>query len=162
MCYRTVPQQELGSDMAGLSYPEKYRRSRGAHWGLLGGIFLLQYGNIGRATFFLNTPQTFLPKGLFSGIPCSPSTVPGPPPCALLFLTNPACPPKLSLRPISYRVHPQGVTVKAACSFLKLLLPESPVWPLRPRQWCWVVCSGLSARGLLQRRGAPIKTHSSR
>ena len=35
----TVPQRELGSDMSGLSYPEKYRRSRGVHWGSLGRDF---------------------------------------------------------------------------------------------------------------------------
>lgn len=46
----TVPQQELGSDMSGLSYPEKYRRSRVFTGGLLGGIFLLRYESIGLTT----------------------------------------------------------------------------------------------------------------
>lgn len=146
--------------MAGLRHPEKYRRSRGTHWGLLGGIFLLQYGSIGFATVNPNTPQTFLPKGLFSGIPCPSSTAPRPP------ILCPAIP---DLSCLSSKAQPDTYLLLGASSGCHcqagLFLAQAPATcmsSLRPWQCCWAVCSGLSARGLLQRRGAPIETHSSR
>lgn len=66
-------------------------------------------------------------KVSFLASPVPPAQLPDPLSCALLFLTYPACPPRLSLIPISYWVHPRVVTVKVVCSLLKLLLPVCPV-----------------------------------
>lgn len=78
-----------------------------------------------------------------------------PPPHALIFLTSPAW--------LSSKAQHEGVTVKVPCTFLKLRLQASPVWPLNCiPMLLGIVCSGLPARALLQRRGAPIEIHSSR
>lgn len=146
---RAAPQQELGTNGAGLSCPEEEYGSRGTHWGLLGGIFPLQEASIGLTTT-TNFPPKSLFSGIFSGMVVS-GQAPPPPPApahALLFLTSPAW--------LSSKAQHEAVTVKEPCTFLKLRLQASPVWPLNCiPMLLGIVCSGLPARALLQRRGAP-------
>lgn len=99
--------------------------------------------------------QTFLQKAssLVSSLVWSFQGSPAP--HALLFLTSPAW--------LSSTAQHEAVTVKEPCTFLKLRLQASPVWPLNCiPMLLGIVCSGLPARALLQRRGAPIEIHSSR